>query len=809
MQFHSNHSARYHFTVPFSYSSGFFGWPSGLILFLCAALSSTASAASADAVRAKSKATEHSSRAQGVTKKPIHPTKVARPDAVETIRVDREAHRTARANGSLLTPSDWRGVLSGSNPLALLSQVPGVSYTASDAYGLDESDASLFLRGFHMNELGVMFENIPLNETSFGTLNGTNVLNISVPDTIGSIYVSPGTARENLFSNSNNGGEIRYTLLAPSQKRSLSVNQGAGSNNTLVTTIVGQTGQIGANGPKVMAGFQRISKDKYQGSGSQYMMRGNIKATQDLSWGSLTGFFSASSARIWGYNDVSHEMLDRLGWRGSDYSYPDYAAAYHAALPENADKMCGAYSCAERAALTPYDSGQVSRDFIGSLAHEFRITPRLSGKAVFYGASTYTDASVSDPTTPSETGAPFSEQVWHSAVQRFGGSFELNYRVARHTVSAGLWQEAASSDAHQAWYNEPRLGTGAPLKAVGPFTVYGPAFQIANLSTWHTRSQQIFLHDDWRLSDALTVSAGFKAVNFVSHGGGTGFDDAPRGRLRSQAGFLPHLSALWRYNGHDDLFIDAAQTQSAYRLSPRGNIGYSASIWSASDQASFDEALGRIAPERDTTVTLGGHIRRHWLSLSWDAYFSQIENRLVSASVGTLHSPVNTVGIVRASHIWGGDLAASLPIGEHFTLRQSLSVSRFRYGGDLTIDGQTFGLRGKAQPGYPELSLQTSALLHVSRLEIGATNIVYLKRPFSYTNDIMGPNYWNMTAYASWKFERHGALPPITARFDVYNLMNSKMIGNLNVDGAPFSGDYQTMQRSAPRQMVISLGTRF
>ncbi|GAB6854320.1 TonB-dependent receptor [Asaia astilbis] len=770
----------------------------GLILTSLAVFSTSASAASVERIAR----TEPVTSERAKKKKPLSP--------IETIRVARDAHRTPRANGSVLTRSDWRNVLSGSNPLALLSQVPGVSYTASDAYGLDESDASLFLRGFHMNELGILFENIPLNETSFGTLNGTNVLNISVPDTIGSIYVSPGTARENLFSNSNNGGEIRYMLLAPTQKHSLSTNQGVGSNNTLVTTLVGQSGQLGANGPKVMAGFQRISKDKYQGSGSQYMTRGNVKATQETGWGAFNAFFSASSARIAGYNDVSHDMLNRLGWRGSDYTYPDYETAYKAALPENADKPCGGgYSCAERAALTPYDSGQVTRDLIGSLTHDFRLTPHLKGKAVFYGATTYTDASVSDPTTPSETGAPFSEQVWHSAVRRFGGSFELGYRLARHDLSAGIWQEAAHSDAHQAWYNEPLLGQGAPLKAIGPFDTYGDAFQTANLSTWNTQSRQIFLHDDWKITDSLTLGAGFKAVDFVSSGGGIGDDQAPRGRLRSQAGFLPHLSALWRYNKHDDVFIDAAQTQSAYRLSPRGNIGYSASIWSASDQASFDEALARIAPERDTTVTIGGHLKRKWISLSWDGYFSLIENRLVSASVGTLHSPVNTVGTVRASHIWGGDVAASLPIGSHFTLRQSLSVSRFRYGGDLFVGGETFDLRGKAQPGYPELSLQTSALVHVSHLEMGATNIVYLNRPFSYTNDIMGPNYWNMTAYASWKFERRGKIPPFTARLDVYNLMNSKMIGNLNVDGAPFSGDLQTMQRSSPRQMVFSLGTQF
>lgn len=52
-------------------------------------------------------------------------------------------------------------------------------------------------------------------------------------------------------------------------------------------------------------------------------------------------------------------------------------------------------------------------------------------------------------------------------------------------------------------------------------------------------------------------------------------------------------------------------------------------------------------------------------------------------------------------------------------------------------------------------------------------------------------------------------MPPVELRLDVYNVLNSKMIGNLNVDGAPFSGDYQTMQRAAPRQFVFSAGTRF
>lgn len=686
---------------------------------------------------------ERASQARG-SAKPWHGQ---RGQAVETISVARSTQRTVQPNSEILTPDDWRNTQSGSNPLALLSLTPGVSYNASDSLGLDESDASLFLRGFHMNELGILFEGIPLNDSSFGTLSGTNVLNIGVSDTIGSIYVSPGTSRESTYSSSNNGGELRYTLKAPSEKRSLALTQGMGSNDTLVSTVTGQSGTIGREGPRVLAAVQRVSKDKYQGRGSQFMLKGNIKAVQDVRWGDVTAFFSAARAKVWGYNDLSHDMIDKLGWRGSDYTYPDYGAAYDMARPENADAQCDPYTCSERAALTPYDSGQVSQDFIGSLAHGFRLGTRLHGKALFYGASTVTDASVSDPTTPSETGAPFSEQVWHSAVRRFGGTFSLDYRLGHHRLSAGIWQEMAWSQANQSWYNQPLLGAGSPLRAIGPFDRWGPAFQTANDSRWTTSSRQFFLHDDWSLRPGLVLGAGFKAIDIASSGGGAGHDDSPRGHLRSQNGFLPHLSLLWYFGPSGDVFVDAAQTQSGYRISPRGNIGYSASIWSSSDQARFDEALARVAPEKDTTVTIGGHLHRHRLTLSWDSYFTLVENRLVSASVGTLHSPVNTVGIVRASHIWGGDIAASLPLGPHITLRQSLSVSRFRYAGDLVAGGEIFSIRGKAQPGYPALSMQSSVFAHEGPLEAGATSIVYLDRAFSYTNDIMGPNYWNTTAY--------------------------------------------------------------
>ncbi len=728
----------------------------------------------------------------------------------EAIVVQSDRHRVIHPNGTLLTRSDWATALTGANPLSLLATTPGVSYVSSDAYGLDESDASLFMRGFHMNELGIMFEGIPLNDVSFTTLTGNNVNNIGVPDLIGSIYVSPGTSRESAFSSTSRGGELRYSLENPTDRANADITQSVGSNQTYVTTVTGNTGQIGAYGPKILAGFQRISKDKYEGGGTQYMIRGNVKVTQDVSWGDFSAFLAVSDAQVWGYNDLSNDMISKLGWRGSDYLYPNYPLAYYQA-GAGAANACGPYLCGDRAVLIPYDSGQVSQDWLGSLRHHFNITHALSGNILFYGASTYTDASVSDPTTPSETGAPFSEQVWHSQVRRFGGTAELAYQIADHALSAGLWEESASSRAAGSWYNEPLLGEGKPLLAVGPFTSYGPAFQVENMSAWKTSSRQIYLHDDWHLRPELTLGMGFKAVDFSTTGGGIGNDDvlAPYGKLRSRNGFLPHLSLLYRPTRQDDFFVDAAQTQGAYNVFPRGNLGYGASAWTAADQSTFDEATRNIKPERDTTVTIGGHHRRGRLRISYDAYFSLIENRLIAASVGDLHAPINTVASIPASHIWGGDAAVALPVGHYLTLNQSLSVSRFSYGGDLNVGDTVFPLRGKAQPGYPAISLLSSLLFHYHQFQAGATATVYLDQQTNYQNDLRARNYFNTTAFLSYELPKHGNIPGLKFRFDVYNILNEKMIGNIGVDGFPFSGDKQTMQRAAPRQALFSIGTKF
>lgn len=738
------------------------------------------------------------------------------PSSVEEIVV--VAHRADAVTGTttpvgpnqyVLNKNDWSDVLSGTSALALVKNLPGVTFTSTDAYGLDLSDGFLFVRGFRQEQLAVTFEGIPLNDGSYGSVTGTAPLNVGVTSDIGAVEVSPGSANVDTFSNSVDGGEMRYSLIIPKSTPGLNITQGYGSNNTLITSATGQTGQLGDNGPKVLIGIERVSKDKYTGSGTQYMLHANLKAVQEVPWGDFSAFISYSRAEIWGYNNTSFDMLSKLGWNGTDIFYPNYARAVYVASPQNANASCGTYTCGELASLIPYDTGQATDDLIGNLAHNFSLSDKLTGSVMAYGAISDSNVEYSDDTTPSLTGAPFSSQVWATRPKRFGGTANIAYDMGNNAISAGLWVERVTSSSIFEWYNQPLPGQGAPLRAIGPYDTYGPAFQTANDSRWETSSRQFYLQDVYKPTDTLTIKAGFKAVDFSTSGGGIGPDPAPNGKLAARDPFLPHVSIDWRPNSQTSLYADMGETMIGYRVAPRGNIGPISSAWAADSQEIFDQARTLLHPEMDWNFTIGGYHSFGAISLNLDAYYGLVFNRLLNGTSGPQFNPVRTVGIVPSSSLIGGDAIISAKLASWLTASQSVSVSKLQYGDDLVTPEGNSPLKGHYQPGYPGISLITQISATHQNFEVGLTSTEYLDDPFTYTNDIYVPTYWEMNAHISYHLPKENSRPDLIFRLDVSNLTDRNNIGSVGIGGYSVSGDYQTFMRSAPRQFLLTVSAKY
>ena len=717
--------------------------------------------------------------------------------------------RPAEGGAYSLTKSDYADVMTGTSALALVKNLPGVTFTSTDAYGLDLSDGFLLVRGFRQNEVAITFEGIPLNDGTYGSVTGTAPLNIGVTGDIGSVQISPGSAHVNTFSNSVNGGEVLYALVDPKLSPSLDAVLGYGSNNTILMSATAHTGQIGTSGPRALVGVERIAKDKYTSRGTQEALRANIKLVQDVPWGDFTAFFSFAKSRIWGYNNTSFDMLAKLGYAGTDILYPDYRRAIFVTSPENANLSCGAYTCGELAARIPYDTGQTTVDYVGNLTHHFHLSQKLSGSVMAYAAISTSDIEIADISTPSPTGVPFSALVWETRPQRFGGTANLSYATGRHMISAGLWIERISSSSRFASYNEPALGQGAPLRTIGPYDTYGPTFQIANASRWRTDSLQAYVQDVFKLTDDLTIRAGLKAVDFITSGGGIGPDRAPNGRLRAADPLLPQLSIDWRPNVRNSLYVDIAKTTIGYRVSSRGNIGPVSSAWAADSQQVFAAALPILKPEKDWNFTLGGYHDFGRLSIDLDVYYGVVLNRLLNGASGPQFSPVRSVGIVPRSELLGADGIVTFKVVPGLTISQSASVSKLRYRSDLVLPDKLVALNGHYQPGYPGMSLTTQVSVSHRRVEAGVTSTVYLDQPFTYTNDIYVPNYWQLNARASYHLPKSKYLPNIIVRFDVNNVLDRKQIGSVGIGGYSVAGDYQTFMRSAPRQFLFTTSARF
>jgi iron complex outermembrane recepter protein len=733
--------------------------------------------------------------------------------AIETVVVSGQANAAPTTplvgpNQYVVVKSDWSDVLSGTSALALVKNLPGVTFTSTDAYGLDLSDGFLLVRGFRQQEMAVTFEGIPLNDGSYGSVTGTAPLNVGVTADIGMIEVAPGSAAVDTFSNSVDGGEIRYSLIDPKSTPGLDITQGYGSNNTLITSLTGQSGQIGDNGPKILLGIERISKDKYDEAGTQYMLRANAKIVQDVPWGDFTGFFSFSRAEIWGYNNTSFDMLSKLGFNGTDILYPNYARAVFIASPQNANVSCGAYTCGELASLIPYDTGQATDDYLGNLTHNFRLSDKLSGSVMGYAAISDSNIEIADVTTPSQTGAPFSSDVWQTRPKRFGGTANLTYEAGDNNISAGLWVERTTSTSVFAWYNQPLFGQGAPIKAIGPYDTYGPAFQTANASRWETDSQQFYLQDVYKPTDTLTIKAGFKAVDFTTSGGGVGPDQAPNGTLSARDPFLPKASIDWRPDADTSLYADIGETMTGYRVSSRGNIGPVSSAWAADSQEIFDEARAILRPETDWNFTVGGSRNIGAVTLNLDAYYGLVLNRLLNGTSGPQFDPVRTVGIVPRSSLIGGDAMISAELVPGLTVSQSVSVSKLQYESDLVMPEGDSPFKGHYQPGYPGVSLITQITERYQGFEAGLTSTEYLDDPFTYTNDIYVPTYWEMNAHISYDLPEEGTRPDLVFRLDVNNLVNEDNIGSVGIGGYSVSGDLQTFMRSAPRQLLFTVSTK-
>ena len=703
----------------------------------------------------------------------------------------------------------------GVSPYKVLDRLPGVSFSSTDPLGIDTWGTSVYLRGFFMDQIGVTLDGIPLNDQTYETNNGVNIIQAVISDNIDRTVTSEGPGGVGVPSTSTLGGTIQFETADPPDRRGGKISQGFGSNDSYRTYLRLDTGRLNATGTKASVSYARSDEQLWMGAGHQFQQQAEAKLVQPIGQeSSMKAFFNWSSLAEWGYQDTSLSIIDGLGWR-VPHLYPDYALAYRYAQA----RQGGTYILPITDAIVAndqepylYDGGQAEVDYTGGLNLDLMLTERLRWLTTLYGQSDTGYYTYADYGTPSDNGAPFSEQVGQTRQERYGVHTRLQYDLGRHSISTGVWFENNNQQADLFWYNEPLLGAGPPLKTVGPYDVYGPAFLQGYGFAWHTNNFTYHLEDVWHPRRDLRLVAGFKSMIATTAGGATynnpdytGADALPNGGLTASAAFLPHLGATWTFLRHHELYFDLAENMRSYQVLPNG-IGNS--LWSVQDQQTFAGLRDTVKPERDWVYAVGYRYNGPFVQASLAGYHADARHRLQAVSEGTITAPVSSVTQTRVG-IYGVDAALTLRPVRGFEFYNSVSYNHSVYDGDIVSQGEVYDTDGRKIVNYPQFMYKTNLSYRWRRLEVHFDAHYYSKRYFSYVNDTSVPGYWLTSTGARYDLGRVGPVRNLMFDFNVYNLLNSKYVSMMGQNGNPLSGDYQSLERGAVRQFFGTVSAEF
>ncbi|GCE89102.1 TonB-dependent receptor [Komagataeibacter diospyri] len=704
--------------------------------------------------------------------------------------------------------------VAGTNPMKILAaRTPGLSFSSSDALGLDAWSSSLYMRGFYWNNIGMTLDGIPLNDQSYATLNGLNLSQAIITNNISGMSVSQGGGSVDTMSTTNLGGAIQVSSANPSDKMGGDVSQMFGSNASFRTYGRFDTGAMNSTGTKMYIAYARSDTHKWRGYGDQLQQQAEAKLVQPVGKdSSISGFMSWANNSQWGYVDQSLTEIKNGGW-SDDYLYPNYGAAYKQAQKYGGDAQL-------------YDGGQHQVDYLGGLTFDMAMTKNLRWKTLFYGNSqvlysTYADPGQSSQVLPGATeAAPLSEQVWQSHQVRYGMTSSIKYNIAHNTFQTGIWLENNNQEMGQFFYNEPSLSSGlAPLKTIGPYNTYGRAFLSPYDFKWTTDTFQYFMSDTYHVLHNLDIHAGFKSMITTTSGGAqyndsafTGASALANGSMTAAAAFLPHVSVNWRFLPGHELYFDVAENMRGYGVQSWGSAGQ-ASLWAVQDQATFRKLQGSTPAERDWVYLVGYRFNDKYANFSVDAYHVNDNHRLLEVNAGTLNNPVLSVQQTDIS-MYGVDATLTLHpfqsgVMKGLSMFNSISYNHATYGSNLESAGHTYDVNKKNIVNYPKFMYKSNLTYAFHRAEAHIDANYYSRRYYSYTNDTSVPGYWLVTMGARYRFGDYGPLKNLTLDFSVYNLTNTKYISMMGENGNPMSGDLYSVERGAPRQYFGTISAHF
>lgn len=664
-------------------------------------------------------------------------------------------------------------------------------WTGADNLGNYEWANDLSVRGFGLNQIGFMLDDIPLGSTHFWYYNGIDPNRAIAPENLERIALTPGSGSLDVASYNALGATVRLSSGEPDNQSGVRFKQGFGEYRNLRSYARLDTGELasglkgylsasgtvadkwkgmGSPGQQPFALFSRDAGEALTGAGARwgsYHDQLNLKLIQPLGAHKLTLYYAYSDKRE---NDYADLALPVYLAKGRDFdNYTDWRKALR-------DVDEDAY----------YGSAMsYRRDHLAALTGEFRLADQTTLKVTPYFQH---DWGYGDWHIPSsDNGVMTDMQYRRSQVQsdRSGVNSSLVSQHGAHRLNFGLWFEESRFTRKRYlydlvdWRSAPEVDLTSPVGTLLD-------------RIYDTRASQFYARDDILLGEKWLVSLGAKASRVE-----TDFEDRlgvyVTNSLVSQSAFLPQLGVNY--------LLDAANEYFAYYAE---NIG--ATPITVFTTRAFNP---EVKPEYTRTLEGGWRHSQRALDASLSAYYIDYRDRLLQINncslLGTCPSLVANVGAVRKSGIEG---TVQWRIDKNWTSFIALSYSDSRYRDDYQSQGKTVATAGKTTVNSPEW-LAAGELRWRGGGWFAALKGKYVgSRYASYTDDLSIPGFSLWSMVAGYECKSCLGLRSARAQFNLENLTDRDYIATVGQSGFSASdptGANTYVQVGAPRMGFFSV----
>ena len=726
----------------------------------------------------------------------------------------------------------------GTSPIKSIAQLPSVNVQAADPYGSYEWAVRISVRGFNQNQLGFTLDDMPLGDMSYGNWNGLHISRAISDENVGRILLSQGTGALETASTSNLGGTIQFYSKDPSETRSFTVDQSAGSWSSYRTSARFESGLMGKTKFYVTGAYNLSNKWRGAGQVGQNYWQLNGKVVHYVGdKGVLSAYLDVSDRREVDYQDVNKIWVNKLGYNWDNFG--NWAQSIQAAwacdkagpYPSPVDKLA--------ADEDPCDAGYyggagLRKDTLGGVTYKQALSDHLNLKVIAYGhhndgrglwftpyLPTYQNIYVS--TDPSTIISPISLRTSEYGINRAGGIASLSYETGRNKLEGGIWLEGEKWNLARRFY-----GTTATDPVHSLYSFPSNPFYTQWEYVFNSLLYDIHLQDVYKVNDKLTVAAGFKTEETTTDGQlSKTFQSSPvfvpgvyaQGKLTSGKPVLPQFGVNFKLDKSNEIFGDVSYNVRSY---VPGGYGYGTSPWGTT-QVGFDALKSTTHPETSWTEEGGFRSTTQHAAVQASFFHVNFQNRLLAFSqgagiAGNASILANAGGVTTN----GVDGSVSYRITPAITLYNAATWNKSAYDSDKGASGTCIyaDSTGACLPLKGDIVVDTPKVLYKNFLEYKKSGaFVHLgsdymsTRYFTYSNDGSVGGRFLVDFGAGYQHEALGAFKDLKAQINISNLLNSQYYASIGTNGFiysdPLSVSNNTLQVGAPRTVSGSVSMTF